>query len=61
MKITIEHYDNIYTAEFSDASSSDEVMYEFSKLLVNCGFSPGVIRTPEGGRYECEYKENEGC
>lgn len=61
MKIIIEHYNNIYSAEFANDSSADEVLYEFTKLMVNCGFSPEVIRTLDGGKYKCEYTEEERC
>lgn len=59
MKITVEYYNNIYTAEIANDSNALDVMYEFSKLMVNCGYPPDVIRLPDGGRYICEYKEDE--
>lgn len=51
MKITIEHYDGIYTAETSDALSSDEAIEVFTRLLINCGYPPSIIRLGDGGSY----------
>ena len=59
MKITLEMYGrtHIFESEFDDYNS-DEVMEEFSKLMVCAGYSPSVIRPAEGGHFECEYKED---
>lgn len=56
MKITLELYGTRYTVEQdSNAQDAGELVEIFTRMLVQAGFSPGVIQPREGGRYECEY------
>lgn len=56
MRITLEMYKEKYTAE-SDSTdyTADELIEIFSRLLVQIGYPPDVIRFEDGGRYKCEY------
>ena len=60
MKIVLEMYDSKYTYE-SDKNDYDanELKEIFSRMLVQATFSPEVIEPSEGGRFKCEYVEEE--
>lgn len=60
MKIVLEMYDSKYTYE-SDKNDYDasELKEIFSRMLVQATFSPEVIEPAEGGRFKCEYVEEE--
>lgn len=60
MKITLEMHNEKYTFESQqDDYNSNEVKEIFSRLLVQATYPPSVIEPAEGGRYECEYKEED--
>jgi hypothetical protein len=60
MKIVLEMYGSKYTYE-SDKNdyTANELKEIFSRMLVQATFSPNVIEPAEGGRYKCEYVEEE--
>lgn len=58
MKITLEMYKMRYTVEADhDEWSGDELIEHFSRLLVQAGFTPDVIKFADGGRFDCKYVE----
>lgn len=60
MKIVLEMYGSKYTYE-SDKNdyTANELKEIFSRMLVQATFSPNVIELAEGGRFKCEYVEEE--
>lgn len=60
MRITLEMHGNKYIYE-SDADDypANEIKEIFSRMLVQATFPPDVIELAEGGRYKCEYMEDE--
>lgn len=53
MKITLELYNEKYTAESEQNDyTGDELKEIFSRMMVLAGYSPSVIELDGGGRYE---------
>lgn len=60
MKLTLEMYDKTYSIESSSNDfNANELLEDFSRLMVVAGYPPNVILPADGGRYECEYKEDD--
>lgn len=60
MKLQLELYNETYTIESAQNDySANELMEKFSRLLVAASFPPSVIQLAGGGKYECDYKEEE--
>lgn len=59
MKITLESYKQVYTFESkSDDFSAQELLDQFTRLMVAAGYPPDVIQCDDGGHYECSYVDD---